>query len=87
MLTERESEDFHDNRISSIALQITASRQIAPGEMITIRYIDVNKTLVERREELKETFYFDCTCSRCLREIMMNDNQTNVETKLLELSM
>lgn len=87
MLAEKEGQqDIHANRISSMALQVTASREIAPGEMITIRYIDVNKALVERREELKETFYFDCTCSRCLCEIMKNDNHNNIEAKLLELS-
>ncbi len=90
MFVERENggqqEDVHANRISSVALEVIAAREIAPGEMITIRYIDVNKTLVERREELRETFYFDCTCSRCLNEIMKNDNQNNIDAKLLELS-
>lgn len=70
------------NDISRIALRITASRKIVPGEMITIRYIDVNQPLAKRREELKETFYFDCTCSRCLTELTEASNF--IEEKLHE---
>ncbi|EJD45641.1 SET domain-containing protein [Auricularia subglabra TFB-10046 SS5] len=43
----------------------TALRDIAAGEEITVSYIDDKKPKSERRKELKEKYFFKCTCERC----------------------
>ncbi|EJD34840.1 hypothetical protein AURDEDRAFT_75805 [Auricularia subglabra TFB-10046 SS5] len=43
----------------------TASRDIAPGEEITVTYIDETRPKAERRKELKTKYFFTCTCELC----------------------
>ncbi|ODN02948.1 Histone-lysine N-methyltransferase Smyd1 [Orchesella cincta] len=81
-MEETEKASYEPSHISSIALRVKAGRRIEEGEMITIRYVDVTLPLLERRRELRDIFYFDCTCSKCLCEL--TDNQNEIETKLAE---
>lgn len=50
------------------ALYVAAARDIAPGEEITISYIDLGADLEHRRAELRQGFGFVCACERCLDE-------------------
>ncbi|XP_077986964.1 histone-lysine N-methyltransferase SMYD3-like [Glandiceps talaboti] len=46
-------------------IYIRSIKKINPGEEITICYIEVFTTTARRRRELKEMYYFDCTCEVC----------------------
>lgn len=48
-------------------LQVRTSRDITPGEELSIFYIDVRATRAERAERLRE-FGFVCRCADCLTE-------------------
>jgi len=41
-------------------------RNIAPGEELTIPYVDTMMPRSERRRELQERYFFLCECERCL---------------------
>jgi hypothetical protein len=45
-----------------------ASRRIYAGEEITITYIDPLQTRLKRREAIKRSWGFDCSCSLCSAE-------------------
>ncbi|KAI0004783.1 hypothetical protein F4779DRAFT_621309 [Xylariaceae sp. FL0662B] len=49
----------------SIALR--ALRPIKKGEEIFLRYTDVTNPFEMRRADLKQRYFFDCKCSKCLR--------------------
>ena len=60
-----------DGKIKNeIFMRILASRTIEIGEAITIHYTDCSQSLKERRHDLKTLFYFDCSCQRCVNELM-----------------
>ena len=44
---------------------LRASRKIAKGEEITIRYCDVHNPWQIRQEELRSSYLFDCMCKKC----------------------
>lgn len=46
-------------------LLVRALRPIANGEEIFIKYIDVTNPRIVRQTELKDSYYFDCTCAKC----------------------
>jgi len=52
------------------------TRDIMPGEEVSIAYIDLNDTVLQRRAELKGEWYFDCACSRCQRELEITGEDT-----------
>ena len=54
--------DFDTSRLS---LQVTASRDILPGEELTITYIDPVQRHQARQEVLRKSWGFNCTCSAC----------------------
>ncbi|KAJ3320783.1 hypothetical protein HDU76_000227 [Blyttiomyces sp. JEL0837] len=45
-----------------------AGRDIAEGEPLFLSYIDESQSLERRKESLKTVYYFDCRCSKCIRE-------------------
>lgn len=47
------------------SLRLRALRPVAPGEELTIGYIDISNTRDIRQETLMEGYGFECTCSRC----------------------
>lgn len=49
-------------------LVVRASRPLAPGEEVTVSYIDVRKPLQSRHRELRSKWGFDCGCERCALE-------------------
>jgi hypothetical protein len=51
-------------------MEVRACRVIEENEMITTRYISLHNEVTQRRSELLELFYFHCTCSRCLLELL-----------------
>ena len=64
-------QSFHEE---SKALSIRATKDIQPGEEITITYIDIGKPTSWRRRELRETYGFVCMCSRCSIEDLMENS-------------
>ncbi|KAF8622301.1 hypothetical protein AX15_007112 [Amanita polypyramis BW_CC] len=50
------------------AMNFYAIRDVMPGEELCISYIHEADPVPQRRAELKEEWYFDCTCGRCQRE-------------------
>ena len=49
------------------AVFVVATRDVALGEELTISYVDASGADDERREELRETYGFECACVRCER--------------------
>lgn len=47
------------------SIRLRALRPIAPGEELTIGYIDLSELRSERQKILRESYGFLCTCSRC----------------------
>jgi SET and MYND domain-containing protein len=45
---------------------VRALRRIAPGEEVTVSYIDIGEPCAKRRAELRVSFGFDCRCERCM---------------------
>ena len=46
---------------------VVTTRAVALGEELTISYVDAGGADDERREELRETYGFECACARCAR--------------------
>lgn len=44
---------------------LRAIKPIKKGEEVFMRYIDVTNPRSVRREELRNTYYFDCECTKC----------------------
>ena len=58
---------------------MTAVRDIAAGEEITISYIDVaNRPREDRLRELKRRYSFDCVCVACLDTTGKSDLQRSL---------
>ncbi|KJE92016.1 hypothetical protein CAOG_03053 [Capsaspora owczarzaki ATCC 30864] len=50
-------------------LSIATRRPIAAGEELSISYIDVNAPCRTRQHELLDSYHFQCSCTRCVREL------------------
>ncbi|AEO67295.1 uncharacterized protein THITE_2144701 [Thermothielavioides terrestris NRRL 8126] len=50
-------------------LRVRSLKKIAPGEEITICYIDPTFDVAARQEVLKREYFFDCSCARCTSEL------------------
>lgn len=48
-------------------LQLRSLKDIKKGEEIFISYIDPTNPYARRQSELKERWFFDCKCSKCLK--------------------
>ncbi|KAK5131897.1 hypothetical protein LTR08_000485 [Meristemomyces frigidus] len=53
---------------------LRASRPIAKGEEIFIKYRDVINPFSVRQAELKEAYYFDCACSKCAKGATLRED-------------
>ncbi|KAK4445990.1 hypothetical protein QBC34DRAFT_305746 [Podospora aff. communis PSN243] len=49
-------------------LKVRSLREIAPGEEITISYVDKNIDVAARRKLLQHEHFFECRCIRCRNE-------------------
>ncbi|KYF40709.1 putative histone lysine methyltransferase, SET [Toxoplasma gondii ARI] len=49
-------------------LSVATLRAVAPGEELTVSYVDISLPLKARREMLLSSFGFLCRCSKCMRE-------------------
>ncbi|XP_037916547.1 histone-lysine N-methyltransferase ASHR1-like isoform X2 [Hermetia illucens] len=47
------------------SVSVSASRDIKEGEIITISYVDIFMSTLQRRDELKNAKFFWCSCQRC----------------------
>ena len=50
---------------SSYLLTVMASQRIKKGQIITHAFIDSTRGTFQRRQQLKELYYFSCDCRRC----------------------
>lgn len=50
-------------------MQIKTIRAVQKGDPLTISYIDTSLPVAARRQRLRDDYYFDCECDRCLREL------------------
>lgn len=51
--------------IDDTKILVVAKRHVAHGEELSIAYVDTDLTTAERKEELKDTYGFECTCAKC----------------------
>ena len=51
--------------IDDTKILVVAKRHVAPGEELSIAYVDTDLTTAERKEELKDTYGFECKCAKC----------------------
>ena len=51
--------------INDSKVLVLVKRKIAPGEELTISYVDTELTQSQRREELQEVYGFTCKCEKC----------------------
>lgn len=49
-------------------LHFETTRQVAAGEELCISYVDTDQLLEQRRRDLRTSWFFTCSCSRCERE-------------------
>jgi hypothetical protein len=52
--------------IDDAKVLVVLLRDVAPGEELTITYVDADFATERRREELKEVYGFDCKCAKCV---------------------
>ena len=50
---------------------LTALRDLADGDELTISYVEPRLPYYERRRVLRDSYGFDCDCDRCARERKM----------------
>uniref|UniRef100_A0A287CVH7 [histone H3]-lysine(4) N-trimethyltransferase n=1 Tax=Ictidomys tridecemlineatus TaxID=43179 RepID=A0A287CVH7_ICTTR len=62
-----QSQTFSMQYISHIfgVIELRALGKISEGEELTVSYIDFLNVSEERRQQLKQQYYFDCTCEHC----------------------
>ncbi|EIW79553.1 SET domain-containing protein [Coniophora puteana RWD-64-598 SS2] len=53
---------------SGRSLEFFTLRDVKEGEELRISYASTDKPVGERREALRTSWFFDCMCSRCVRE-------------------
>lgn len=61
---------------------IHAIEDIQPGQEVTISYVDAAHSRSYRQKYLKEKYFFDCTCHRCLDHHDENSYLSLVDTLL-----
>lgn len=66
-------------------MRIVSARPIAKGEEITFSYINNIDRLEQRRKKLRENYYFDCGCQKCVQEA--SDQAVCKSRKLSELEL
>jgi hypothetical protein len=79
VIDQNEADDCYGE--ANVGVRVEAARTIEPNEMITIQYVDVSAPVKERRLELKELFYFDCSCSKCLSELLEDSAILDVQNE------
>eukprot|EP01129_Flabellula_baltica_P014030 TRINITY_DN6640_c0_g1_i1.p1 TRINITY_DN6640_c0_g1~~TRINITY_DN6640_c0_g1_i1.p1 ORF type:complete len:439 (-),score=59.87 TRINITY_DN6640_c0_g1_i1:3-1319(-) len=65
---------------------LRAIRPISEGEEITVTYVEIGASRQDRQTELKENFYFECSCTTCQdfeRDIIMNQLKCNSCSSIL----
>nr|XP_015798838.2 histone-lysine N-methyltransferase Smyd1 [Nothobranchius furzeri] len=62
-------------------MELRALRTIPEGEEVTISYVDFLNLSADRQKQLKERFYFDCSCERCSRSVSDDLMSAAAETK------
>ncbi|GMF15746.1 unnamed protein product [Phytophthora lilii] len=52
-------------------MRVHVVKDVEVGEELTVSYVELLQSTTSRRKELKESYFFDCTCERC--EAAMQD--------------
>ncbi|CAG5867160.1 unnamed protein product [Menidia menidia] len=50
-------------------IELRALGKIAEGEELTVSYVDFLNPSADRQKQLRDLFYFECTCKRCTEHI------------------
>ena len=50
-------------------LRLQCSRDVEPGESLTISYGDLARPVWERRKQLQASHWFSCKCSKCMQDL------------------
>ncbi|KAL4541505.1 hypothetical protein Ndes2437B_g05864 [Nannochloris sp. 'desiccata'] len=66
------------------AIVVRAAVELKPGDKVFIQYIDVAKPLKKRRKMLKSGWGFKCKCPRCVAEVKLPKNVTDLLSSLAE---
>ena len=67
------AEVYESNGILSAALV-----KLLAGEEVTVSYIDLSVTVMERRSRLQQGWHFTCMCPRCTVEAALPQGITNM---------
>jgi SET domain-containing protein len=57
-----------DQRTALSRITVLAKQSIAPGEELTITYVDPSKGVRARRRDVAQWGFGECRCERCERE-------------------
>lgn len=77
-------------------MRIVSARAITKGEEITFSYINNIDRVEQRRKNLKQNYYFDCQCPKCLEELndpsicksrKLKDHEINMQLDTAEVAM
>lgn len=49
--------------------RIVATKSIKSGDELTTSYVNLSSGVLERRQKLKDEYFFDCECERCRSEL------------------
>ncbi|KAG2219217.1 hypothetical protein INT45_004577, partial [Circinella minor] len=60
---------FSQTRGNFRSMLIRTVQQVNPDDPLTISYIDSSLPVSARRQKLKQDYYFDCQCARCINEL------------------
>ena len=66
------------------ALLVLPLRDLEAGEEITVSYIDTTHPSYARQRELRDRYFFDCKCSKCL---IPSNSPTNLSDRFLSPSL
>ena len=55
-----------EQRADGCCMKVTALRDVAAGEELTITYIELPQLAVDRQEDLSSGYYFQCQCALCV---------------------
>ncbi|KIY45454.1 SET domain-containing protein [Fistulina hepatica ATCC 64428] len=70
---------------ASFELSVIATRTINEGDEVTISYVDPRFPREARRQQLKETYGFDCQCDHCAKLATDEDSVKKSDAARLEL--
>ncbi|XP_006009896.1 histone-lysine N-methyltransferase SMYD1 isoform X2 [Latimeria chalumnae] len=83
--------------INNGKIELRANSKISKGDELNVSYVDFINTSQDRKKQLKQQYYFDCTCDHCskgikddlmlaMKEDQDNKPSTDVVKKVIEFT-